>query len=115
MKERVEREFKEMNECKKPLDKKNERCKRSAVGSKTAGADDASKTCDQTKKKDSNTRNFTDLTWGLKSALKELSFLSPIGRLGVVRESPMTVRLIPISFRPRFRRYARKLINFDLE
>ncbi|XP_032676285.1 uncharacterized protein LOC116846491 isoform X2 [Odontomachus brunneus] len=79
VKERVEREFKEMNECKKHRDKKDKRCRRSAVESKTA-----SETCDQSKK--DNTRNFTGSIARLRSALNELSFSSPISRSGVVRD-----------------------------
>lgn len=116
MKEKIEREFKEMNECKKHRDKKDETCKRSAVESKTAGVNGgASETCDRSKKKD-NTCNFTGSMARLRSALNELSFSSPISRSGVVRdESAITARLIPTLFRSRFCRYAGKLINFDLQ
>lgn len=92
-KQRIEREFKEMAECKKPRDK-DDRCKSYVARreSKTTCADNASKTCDKSKK--DNTRNCRATTGKLKSVMNKLSFLRGSG----ADESPIIVRLIPSLF-----------------
>lgn len=109
MKEKIEREFKEMKECKRRHEKKDQKCKGSAVKSRTSP--DTSKTCS----KEGNTRKFEGVpTGGLRSALNELSLLSFIGRPGIARNEPAIIaRLIAVLFRSHFCRYTRKLINFD--